>query len=864
MSLFWLSIILVLAGVIGYALVAGRAGMQKEFRDEAEGFADLVRYAKPIEPGIMLGKGGELIAGFFYRGTDTESASVGELESISARINDVLRRRGSGWMVHVDANRATAIGYSGNSHFADPITQLMDDERAAQYNREGAHFESAYAMVFTYLPPLELESKATALMFEQSEDLRSGPNARQEQLIARFKEEIDDMHAQLGTVFDGITRMSEQTVASGLDGSSVTIDHLAGYCHYAATGINQHIVKPPEGCFYDSIIASQDFTGGNDPKVGDRFIRCLTIEGFPSHSHSAILAALNNMPVSYRWSTRFIFLDSEEGKGILDKLRKKWRQKVRGIRDQATNSNTGAIDEDALAMQVDAQTAMALSGSGMVKFGHYTSVVVMMDDDQDRLKQAVEECMALIRNLGFPVRKEDVNSVEAFLGTLPGHGFENVRRPIMHTLNVAHLLPTTATWPGLVTNPCAFYPPNSPPIAMAKTVGNAPFRLHLHVDDVGHGMILGPTGAGKSTLIEFLIASFMRFPNAKVRKFEKGYSSFVLCNAAGGKYFDIGSEHGPEIGFAPFAQVHKPVERAWAEEYVETLLRLQGFVVLPAHRKLIRDALAQLGNEPDATRRTMTDLAGQIQNEEIRIALEPYTLKGGNPMIDANQDDVTLDRFVVFEMEHLMGMGDKYVVPVLLYLFRCIERGLDGSPTLLMLDEAWLMLDHELFREKIAEWLRTLRKANCAVWFATQQISDVGKSKIRDVLYNSCPTKILLANPEVISDDHAAEPYFSLGLNQRQLDIIGRMAKKRDYYYISPLGRRRFQLGLGPLNLAFVGASGKEDVAQARDFIRRYGDRWVVEWLRWCNVRKDWGRGQLGGWADIVDHQVVSRQQHAA
>lgn len=174
-------------------------------------------------------------------------------------------------------------------------------------------------------------------------------------------------------------------------------------------------------------------------------------------------------------------------------------------------------------------------------------------------------------------------------------------------------------------------------------------------------------------------------------------------------------------------------------------------------------------------------------------------------MLDGESDNITLDRFVVFEMEHLMGMGDRFAIPVLLYLFRCVERGLDGSPTLLVLDEAWLMLNHPPFQEKIREWLKVLRKANCVVLFATQSLSDVGKSAIRDVLYESCPTKILLANSEIRGNEESAAQYRAIGLNERQIDIIGRMAKKLDYYYMSPLGRRKYQLGLGPVCLAFVG-----------------------------------------------------------
>jgi type IV secretion/conjugal transfer VirB4 family ATPase len=863
MNGFWITIILAVIGIVCYAVFAGRAGMQQEFRDGLEGYADLLRYARPIKPGIMLGKGGELIAGFFYRGTDTESASVGEMHSIAARINDVLRQRGSGWMVHIDANRASAIGYPENSSFLEPVARMMDDERKAQYNEEGAHFESAYAIFFTYLPPLEIETRATSLMFESSDKEPKGAQASlQAQIIERFQATLDEIQSQFSTVFESLARMGEQVVTNSFDGTEVTVDHLSGYLHYAATGINQHIVKPPLGMMYDAVIGSQDFTGGNTPRVGKKHIRCLTIEGFPAKSVPGILAALNSLPVTYRWSTRFIFLDTEEGRGVLDRFRKKWRQKVRGMRDQATNSQKGPVDADALAMEVDANTAMGLASSGVVRFGHYTSIVVLMSEDEGQLKQVIEDCSTLMRNLGFPVRNEEVNAVEAFLGTLPGHGFENVRRPILHTLNLAHLLPTTATWPGLAKNPSPFFPPNSPPLALARTSGSAPFRINLHVDDVGHGVVFGPTGAGKSTLLEFIEASFLRYPGAKVRKFDKGYSSFVLCNAVGGSYYDIGGDNGGTIGFCPLKLVHKPSERAWAEDYIETLLKLQDFAVLPMHRGLIRNALNVLAKAGE-DERTMTDFVKQLQDTQLREALVGYTLEGNNEMLDAVTDNVSLGRFVVFEMEHLMGMGEKYAVPVLLYLFRCVERGLDGSPTLLVMDEAWLMLSHPLFREKIREWLKTLRKANCAVWFATQELSDVGNSPIRDVIFSACPTRILLANPELLSDEESAKPYRSLGLNDRQIELIGHMAKKQDYYYTSPLGRRRFQLGLGPLNLAFVGASGKEDVKKARELIANYGDHWVVEWLMWCNATKDWGRGRLAGEARKLDQKLPKMQRAA-
>lgn len=842
---FWIVMLLLIGGVVLYAIWSGKAGMQREYRDRQQGLADLLRYATPVADGVMVGKGGELIAGFFYRGTDTESASNSELEAIAARLNAVKTRFGSGWMVHIDAIRASAIGYAPEGAFVAPVARLMDMERRAQYNQEGGHFESLYAMVFTYLPTLKLESQARSMMFEQSSDLVRSEDGMHDQLIEKFQLEMREIEAQLGSIFDGISRMRCHEVTSEADNSKVIIDDLYGYLHYCVTGIKQNIIQPPAGVYADSIIGSQDFTGGNHPKIGNKHIRLVSIEGFPSVSFPGILGALNSLPVAYRWSTRFIFLEPEEGKGLLDRMRKKWKQKIRGVKDQMMGTQTGAVDEDALEMMVDAQTAMSEAGSGMVRFGHYTSVVVLMDEDVKQLEDSVLECVKLVRNLGFVARVETINAVEAYLGSLPGHGYENVRRPIIHSLNLVHLVPTTATWPGLERNPSPFYPPNSPPLMYAATTGNAPFRVGLHVGDVGHTMIAGPTGAGKSTLLELIEAQHLRYPRAKLFKFEKGYSSFVLCNAVGGAYYDIGGEH-QDLAFCPLGQVHKQTERFWAEGYIETLLELQNVKVQPHHRNAIREALVLLGNS-DEDRRSMTEFTSAVQNTEIQQALEPYTLAGNNPMLDAVSDSLSFGRVQVFEMEHLMSMGDRYAVPVLLYLFRCIERQFDGSPVLLVLDEAWLMLQHPLFQEKIREWLKVLRKANCAVVFATQSISDVGKSAIRDVLYESCPTKILLPNSEARSNQSSFEQYKLIGLNDRQIDMLAMATPKRDYYYMSPLGKRMFQLGLGPVCLSFVGASGKEDVIKARQLINTCGERWPVEWLR--------GRG-LSDWAAELERMM--------
>ena len=143
---------------------------------------------------------------------------------------------------------------------------------------------------------------------------------------------------------------------------------------------------------------------------------------------------------------------------------------------------------------------------------------------------------------------------------------------MLHSRNLADLLPLTSAWPGEETNPCPFYPKGSPPLCHVATTGATPFRLNLHVGDVGHTLVFGPTGSGKSTLLTLLMAQFFRYPDAQVFSFDKGYSAYVLTSAAGGYHYDLGLD---DISFCPFALIDQDPERLWAHDWLELLVRRQ-------------------------------------------------------------------------------------------------------------------------------------------------------------------------------------------------------------------------------------------------------------------------------------------------
>ena len=487
---------------------------------------------------------------------------------------------------------------------------------------------------------------------------------------------------------------------------------------------------------------------------------------------------------------------------------------------------------------VDADQALQALGGDHVAFGYLTATITITDRSRAAVEDKVRAVERIVNGLGFTCVRESVNAVEAWLSSLPGQTYANVRQPLVHTLNLAHLMPLSSVWAGPVRNGHL----DCPPLLVAKTAGWTPFRLSTHVGDVGHMMVIGPTGAGKSVLLSLIALQFRRYHGSQVYIFDKGNSARAAVLGMGGAHHALGSAEadGETLAFQPLANIDLPSERSWAAEWVAALLAHENVPVTPEVKDAIWTALGSLASAP-REERTMTGLALLLQSNALRIALQPYTLGGPHGrLLDAAQQQLALSDVQCFETEALMGQAGA-VAPVLTYLFHRLEERFEGRPTLLILDEAWIFLDHPLFAARIREWLKVLRKKNVAVLFATQSLADIADSPIAPAIIESCPQRILLPN------DRAVEPqgndiYARFGLNDRQIELIARATPKRQYYLQSARGNRLFELGLGPVALALCGSSdpaaqkridailadhGRDCFAQA--FLRDAGLNWAAD-----------------------------------
>ena len=799
--------------------------------DDEIAYVDLMHFKRyrDFDKGIIECKDGELMVAWNYTGIDHESSTARDLNWLSYRLNELMKTLGRGWVSWTEALRIETNTYPRREdcHFPDEVSLMIDEERRLAVHEQEAHFETVAFIVLMYKPP----SRASQRIFDAIIDNDAARNSAslEEKQLSYFIKAASQFQGGLSSFFPVTHLVPYQ------DEAGHWYCDFARLLHYCATGIMRPVRIPDRHIELDCLICGQDFDPSFNPRVGDQFISVVSVEGIQAHTTPAMLAIFDSRPMRYRWSTRFVYMDRVEAVESLSKYHRKWSQQVRSTRDQLTENPNPRINLDAANMVADAALAQAEVSSGDVNQGLYTSVFVIYSRSLQESQDTAEYFKNFLNANGFGGRIEQMNATEAFLGSIPGNTGANVAKTQVSTANLADLMPVASTWPGEEFCSCDKYPPFSPPLIQCETPNSTPFRLNLHVNDLAHTAVFGTTRSGKSTLLAVMAAQFRKYKNAQVIIFDVGMSMFALCQGVGGNHYEIGTddeETSTAVTLMPLQFIDTPLEIGKTVNWVETCIELQGLNVTPGRHRAIEKALRLLR---DSNTRTITEFIANLQDKDLREAMSYYALDGtAGHILDGDTDTADLSSFTVFEVAELLELGDKVVIPTLEYLFERIERSLDGRPTLLILDECWMMFDHPTSRDKLRGWLKKLAKLNVAIVMATQSIVDAIKSGIVETIIDSTATRILLPHPEVDSDINRGFYMNTLGLNQAEIKLLANGIPQRQYYYTSANGKRMFELNLRPKTLAYVARGAKEDIDTMKTLIAEYPDTWREKWLDHC------------------------------
>lgn len=784
--------------------------------------SDVIQWHHLISPEIVLQKDGSLLSVIKYRGHDLDSSSRSELIYKMSQINNIIKRFGSGWVINFEAQRYKSETYPERK-FPAIVHQIIEDERRKQFN-SGTYFESEYFLTLNYLPPPDFNNKI-ADIFLTKQDVKENKFIYIKH-IENFKQQVDSFYELFKMNFSEIKKLS--------DGELLT------YLHSCVSEKPEIKIANPRICghiplYIDYILTDSPFIAGYESMLGNKHVKVIGIKSFPAITSPGYLDELNRLNIEYRWCSRFICMDKTEAIKELESYRKKFFSARTSIADyirQFMSDGLGGDDSldnnEATQKFEDVDENINVITNDTASQGYLTLTVVLLDEDKEILEEKAMLVIKTIASLGFTTYDETINSLEAWLGSIPGHTAYNVRKPLYNSYGLTHLLPLSAVWAGDRFNKHL----NNHPLIYSETDGSTPFRLNLHYGDVGHTMMIGPTGAGKSTHLGLIASQFMSYKNAQVYIFDKDASSRILTLGVEGDFYDIASEEDT-LSFQPLARIDKESELIWAHEWIVSILEEEGIDAGKATAETkneVKKALTVLASSP-VQERTITGLYINLQSKRLKEALTQFTINGPyGKTLDAAKDNLSYGKWQVFEMGRLMEMKG-VCQHVLSYLFHRIEIDrLDGSPTLIILDECWLMLQNKQFSQQMAIWLRTLRKKNASVVFATQSIADVLASNIFPVIIDSCYSKIFLPNLNA-SEEKNKKIYETFGLNDKEISIISEAAPKKDYYFKNPKGSRKYDLKLGAKTLFWVASSSIEDQNLAKKILKVKGKKHFAYWM---------------------------------
>ena len=833
--------LLAAAAVLAYLLVFYRHLYDgRRFNDVTMGFGDLLIWDRFIDNGVVLNKDGSLTAAWYFQGPDASTLDATQRNYLSWRLNNLLASLGSGYMIHTDVVRRELPAYVDRRRcfFADPVSRACDEERRHYFTASGQLYNSMQAVALTFRPMLIRGRQAADYFMAGGAGRRTARQVEQE-ILCDFQRKCERFEDALRGMLPAQSVVRMQALrGEDAHGRPQLTDLLAGYLYQTAYGRTREIVRSRDCDEVAAIIGGADLHVGMQLLLGRTYIAVVAVEGLTGSTQPQMLEVLSQLSCEYRLSMRCIIMDRAEATALVSRKRRYWQQKRRGLVSVLLNRPPTTVNLDAEEMIAQADYMQREVDQGSVCFCFFNCNLIFYDRDPARLQQGIDQARAVLAALGLVAREESLNTIEAYLGSLPGHGGENLRNVIFSSYNAADLFPLSTLWQGSRECPCSLYPAGSPALAQCLTGPgwNVPFYLNLFQRDLGHALIFGPSGSGKSTLLCFLVLSYLRYRGMRVVCFDKGRSMYALTHAVGGCHYVPGGE-GSELCFCPLEALSEgsggEIFLTW---WLESLLQLGGLREVTVEMgEQIRRAVANLSElraQGGQVQANLSELRMAVQDPLVQEVLTQFTSDGPlGELLDSRHDDLDLSggRLWCFEIEELMGLSDKYRFPVLTYLFHRIENLADGTPMVIVLDEAWVMLGHPLFRDKIREWLKVLRKANVSVIMATQSLSDVTASGIMDVLIENTGSKIFLPNPAARQEE-ASQLYAAMGLNGAQIALLSQMEQKREYLIKTGDAVQKFQLALGEVQRLLCCVSDKQSLRRIDELRHSHGESWFEAW----------------------------------
>lgn len=463
-----------------------------------------------------------------------------------------------------------------------------------------------------------------------------------------------------------------------------------------------------------------------------KFGAMVSVKEYAPHTAAGLLDAFLQLPFEFIITQSYQFLNRQTNLGSMQIQQRRMLQ----------------AQDVAISQVAEISDALDMAMSGHVAFGQHHMTVMCLDDNLAAIENNVSMAIAELVNLGINPVREKLIMEQCFWAQLPGN-FEFIGRPSkINTLNLSGFC-------SMHNYPVGKIEGNhwGDAVSVFDTTSGTPYYFNFHLRDVGHTTVIGPTGAGKTVLMNFLACQSQKF-NCRMFMFDKDRGADIFVRAIAGRYTVI--DPGARCHFNPLQLPDTMENRNFLAEWLRTMVTIHDEPFTADDMDKIQEAV-NVNYKLDSKDRILRNIAPVLGLEG------PGTLAGRLRMwhsdgqyaglFDNAEDAIDFSKGNIFGFEMGEVLADKLsLMPTLLYIFHRIHLSLDGTPTIIILDEAWALIDNKIFVRKIKDWLKTLRKLNGMVVFATQSVEDATQSDISATLIQQTSTHIFLPNPKATED----------------------------------------------------------------------------------------------------------------